>query len=151
MASPPPPSLVRLATLAALVHFGLDSLFRVWTFTTPPYLLTPYMSEVFREMLGLLGLDAVSAVTSAVNGLVSAIFAVALQEAGGRRCLKLAALLLGLSWLTGGLTFAAYLDAPGAVVAGSLAACIPRAAALAFLLDRLLPRPTAGQAAGATG
>jgi len=144
MASPPPPSLVRLASLAALIHFAFDSLFRVWTITTPPYLLLPYMSEVFREMLGMLGADAVSAVTSGVNGLVSAIFAMALQEVAVRRREKLGALLLGLSWLTGGLTFAVYLDAPAGVVAGSLAAGLPRAAALAFFLDRLVPRVTPG-------
>ena len=144
MASPPPPSLVRLASLAALIHFGFDSLFRVWTFTTPPYLLLPYMGEVFREMLGMLGVDAVSAVTSGVNGLVSAIFAVALQEVAVRRREKLGALLLGLSWLAGCLTFAVYLDAPAGVVAGSLAAGIPRAAVLAFFLDRLVPRPAPG-------
>jgi hypothetical protein len=150
MASPPPPSLARLASLAALIHLGFDSLFRVWTFTTPPYLLLPYMSEVFREMLAMLGVDAVSVVTSGVNGLVSAIFALALQDVAARRREKLGALLLGLSWLTGGLTFAVYLDAPAGVVAGSLAAGIPRAAALAFFLDRLLPRASPGAAGGGT-
>lgn len=141
MASPPPPSLVRLASLAALVHLGFDFLCRAWTVTTPAYLLLPYMGEVFREMLGLLGVNAVSAVTSGVNGLVAAIFAAAFQEVAGRRREKLAALLAGLWFLTGGLTFAVYLDAPAAVVAGSLAAGLPRAAALAYLLDRLVPRP----------
>jgi len=149
MASPPPPSLVRLASLAALIHFGFDSLFRAWTVTTPSYLLLPYMSEVFREMLGMLGVNAVSAVTSGVNGLVAAIFAAAFQEVAGRRREKLGALLLGLWCLTGGLTFAVYLDAPGAVVAGSLAAGLPRAAALAFFLDRLVPRPGPAEPDGA--
>jgi hypothetical protein len=148
MASPPPPSLVRLASLAALLHFGFDSLSRSWTPTTPPYLLLPYMSEVFREMLGMLGVGAVSAVTSGVNGLVAAIFAVALQEVARRRREKLGALLFGLWLVTGGLTFAVYLDAPAAVVAGSLAAGLPRAAALAFLLDRLVPRPAPSAPAG---
>lgn len=154
MAQPPPPRLVRLAALAALVHFGFDSLFRAWTVTTPPYLLLPYMSEVFREMLGMLGANAVSAVTAGISGLVAAIFAAALQEVATHRREKLAALLFGLWCLTGGMTFAAYLDAPAGVVAGSLAAGLPRAAALAWLLDRLVPRagppepePPAGPAA----
>lgn len=141
MAPPPPPRLVRLASLAAILHFGFDSLFRAWTATTPPYLLFAYMGEVFRDMLGMLGPVAVSAVTSAISGMVAAIFAVALQEVGGRRREKLGALLFGLWCLTGGLTFAAYLDAPAPVIAGSLAAGLPRAAALAFFLDRLVPRP----------
>jgi len=140
MAPPPPPSLVRLAALAALIHFGFDSVTRAWTVTTPPYLLLPYMSEVFRDMLGMLGVNAVSAVTSGISGLVSAIFAVALQEVAARRREKLGALLLGLWCLTGGLTFLVYLDAPAGVVAGSLAAGLPRAATLAFFLERLVPR-----------
>jgi hypothetical protein len=142
--APPPPSLARLAGLAALIHLGFDTLFRAWTVTTPSYLLLPYMGEVFREMLGLLGVGAVSAVTSAINGLVAAIFAAAFQEVAVHRREKLGALLVGLWLLTSGLTFAVYLDAPPAVVAGSLAAGLPRAAALAFFLDRLVPRPASG-------
>jgi len=76
----PPPSVARLAALAGLLHFGFDSVFRAWPATTPPHLLTQYMAEVFRDMLEMLGRTPVSAVTSFVNGLISAIFAVALQE-----------------------------------------------------------------------
>jgi len=140
MAPAAQPRLARLAAVAALIHLGFDSVTQVWTFTTPSYLLLQYMSEVFREMLGMLGRGAVSLVTSGVNGLVSAIFAVALAEVTNRRR-KLGLLLLCLWWLTGGLTFAVYLDAPPAVMAVSLLAGLPRAAALAFFLDRMLPAP----------
>lgn len=139
--STPAPSVARLAGLAGLLHFGFDSILRVWTATTPPHLLTPYMSEVFRGMIDMLGRTPVSAVTSFVNGLVSAIFAVALQGAAPRRFAKVAALLTFLWLLTGGLTFALYLDAPGWLAATSLLAGVPRALAVAFFLDRALPPP----------
>ncbi len=152
MASPPPPSLVRLALLASLLHFGFDAIFRVWTITTPSYLQLAYMGEPFREILGMLGVDAVSAVTAAVSGLVSGIFALALQEVAVHRRLKLGLLLLLLWCFTGGLTFAVYLDAPWWVEVGSLAAGLPRAAAIAFFLDRLVPAvaalPSDGGASG---
>jgi hypothetical protein len=151
MASPPPPSLVRLALLASLLHFAFDAVSRVWAITTPAYLQLAYMGEPFREILGLLGVDAVSAVTAAVTGLVSGIFAMALQEAAPRRRLKLGLLLFFLWCFTGGLTFAVYLDAPWWVEAGSLAAGLPRAAAIAFFLDRLVPAPPPRPAPEAPG
>jgi len=141
MAQPPPPNIARLAALAALLHFGFDSLLRVWPATTPPHLLTPYMSEIFRSMLELLGRTPISLVTSFVNGLISAIFAVALQGATSRRFAKIAALLSFLWLLTAGLTFQVYLDAPGAVVVTSLLAGLPRAVVVAFFLERSLPPP----------
>ena len=140
MAPPaPPPSLARLAAVAALLHFGFDSLLRVWPATTPPHLLTPYMSEVFRSMLEMLGRTPVSLVTSFVNGLVSAIFALALQGVTTRRYTKLALLLTGLWLLTGGLTFALYLDAPAWLAVSSLAAGLPRTLVVAFFMERSLP------------
>jgi len=141
MAKPPPPSVARLAALAGLLHFGFDSVSRAWPATTPPHLLTPYMAEVFRDMLEMLGRTPVSAVTSFVNGLISAIFAVALQEVATRRLAKVA-LLLTLLWLvTGGLTFALYLDAPPGLATTSLAAGLPRSLVVAFFMERALPPP----------
>lgn len=137
----PQPSVARLAALAALIHFGFDSLLRSWPATTPPHLLTPYMSEVFRDMLEMLGRTPVSAVTSFVNGVISAIFAIALQGARSGRFAKVAALLTFLWLVTGGLTFALYLDAPGWLAASSLLAGLPRAVAVAFFLERTLPPP----------
>jgi hypothetical protein len=141
MAQPPPPSVARLASLAGLLHFGFDCLFRAWPATTPPHLLTPYMSEVFRDMLEMLGRTPVSGVTSFVNGVISAIFAIALQGVTIRRLVKVAGLLTFLWLVTGGLTFALYLDAPRWLVVSSLAAGLPRAVVVAFFLERSLPPP----------
>jgi len=140
----PPPSVARLAALAGLLHFGFDSVFRAWPATTPPHLLTQYMAEVFRDMLEMLGRTPVSAVTSFVNGLISAIFAVALQEVATRRLAKVA-LLLTLLWLvTGGLTFALYLDAPPGLAFTSLGAGLPRSLVVAYVMERALPPPAPG-------
>jgi hypothetical protein len=141
MAKDPPPSLARLAALAALLHFGFDTLFRLWPATTPPHLLTPYMGEVFRDMLEMLGRTPVSAVTSFLNGLVSAIFAVALQGVATRRLAKVAVLLTVLWLVSGGLTFAVYLDAPPGLAITSLLAGLPRTVSIAFVLERSLPPP----------
>ena len=140
----PPPRqarLSRLALVAALLHLGFDAITRPFPATTPPYLLLRYMADVFREMLGMLGVGAVSAVTSAVNGLVSAIFALALAEVARARWAKLAALLLAVWLLTGGAILAIYVAAPWGIALGSLAAGLPRAAVIAFFLDRMMPRP----------
>jgi hypothetical protein len=140
MATPAPqPSLARLAALAGLLHFGFDTLTRLWPATTPPHLLTPYMSEVFQGMLEMLGPTPVSLVTSFVNGLVSAIFVVALQGVTSGRLVKVAILLTGIWLLTGGLTFALYLDAPAGLALTSLLAGLPRTVALAYFMERSLP------------
>lgn len=143
MAQPPPPSVARLAALAALLHFAFDSLLRLWPATTPPHLLTPYMGEIFRDMLEMLGRTPVSLVTSFVNGVISAIFAIALQGVVSRRYAKVAGLLAFLWFVTGGLTFALYLDAPRWLAASSLLAGLPRALVVAYVLERALPAPEA--------
>ena len=148
MPAPAPPSLARLVALASLLHFGFDSLLRVWPATTPPWLLTPYMGEGFREMLELLGRTPISAVTSCVQGAVSAIFALALQEVATRRWAALAALLCGAWLLSGALMFWVYLDAPALTVFTSLAAGVPRAAAMAYFMDRGMARAALAGPAG---
>lgn len=145
MTATEPPSVRRLAALAAAIHFGFDSACRLSQATTPAYLLTPFMKEVFRDMLEMLGLTAISAVTSGVNGLIAAIFATALAGVVVHRAVKLGALLSFIWLLTNGLTFTSYLDAPAELVATSLAAGLPRAALLAWALDRLMARPATGQ------
>jgi hypothetical protein len=140
MATPSAP-LARLAAVSALLHFGFDSVTRPFTLTAPPYLQLQYMHEIFRDMIDLMGVGPVSAVTSAVNGLVAAVFAVALAEVTTRRATKLGALLFGIWLVTGAGMYSIYLSAPWSVAIGSLAAGLPRAAVLAFFLDRMTPRP----------
>jgi hypothetical protein len=134
-----PPRLARLALTAALVHLAFDSVGRLLEATTPPYLLLPFMSEIFRDMLGLLGVNAISVVTCAINGLIGAVFASALFEVERRR-MKLGLLLAGIWLLTCGAMFTLYLSAPWPVALGSMAFGLPRAAALAWLLDRSMVR-----------
>lgn len=134
-----PPRLARLALAATLVHLAFDTAGRVLTATTPPYLLLPFMSELFRDMLGLLGANAISAVTCAINGLVAGVFATALFEVERRRR-KLALLLAGVWLLTSGAMFTLYLAAPWPVALGSMAFGLPRAAALAWVLERMMSR-----------
>jgi hypothetical protein len=140
---PPPPRLARLALTATVIHFAFDLLSRVSVPTTPPYLQLQYMSELFREMLDMLGVNAISAVTCAINGLIAGVFATALYETG-RRGLKLGLLLFSIWLLTGGSTFALYLSAPWSVAVVSLLMGLPRAAAIAWALERSMARASAG-------
>jgi hypothetical protein len=137
------PSIARLAAVAGLLHAAFDFATSRLEATSPPYLLFRHMPDVLRDMLGMLGPGPVSAVTAFMTGIVWAIFAVALQDVAARRVLKLAALYVALWVVVSGLMFVVYLDAPLPVVAASLAAGIPRALALAWVLDRMVPRPTA--------
>jgi hypothetical protein len=107
------------------------------------------MAEVFRDMLEMLGRTPVSLVTSFVNGLISAIFAIALQGVASRRLAKVAALLTVLWFVTGGLTFFVYLDAPPGLALSSLLAGLPRSLTVAFVLERSLP-PAAPEVSGTT-
>jgi hypothetical protein len=132
-----PPRLARLALTAALIHLAFDTLGRLFTVTTPPYLLLPFMSEIFRDMLGLLGVNAISLVTCAINGLIAGVFATALFEVERRRR-ALGLLLAGIWLLTCGAMFSLYLSAPWSVALGSMAFGLPRAAALAWVLDRMM-------------
>jgi ABC-type Mn2+/Zn2+ transport system permease subunit len=71
---------------------------------------------------------------------VSAIFGVAVADRP-RRLVLLAAILSGLWVFSGVLLAFVYLSVPGRILAGSLAAGIPRAFVVAWLVDRVLPRP----------
>jgi len=142
MPSSTPPRLARLALTATLVHLAFDTVGRAFTATTPPYLLLPYMSEIFRDMLGLLGVDVISVMTCAINGLIAGVFATALFEVERRRR-ALGLLLAGIWLLTCGAMFTLYLSAPWSVALGSMAFGLPRAAALAWILDRMMVRASA--------
>jgi len=138
-----PPRLARLALTATLVHLAFDSVGRLFTATTPPYLLLPYLSEIFRDMLGLLGVNAISVMTCAINGLIAGVFATALFDAE-RRWRSLGLLLTGIWLLTCGAMFTLYLSAPWSVALGSMAFGLPRAVGLAWVLDRMMARGVAG-------
>ena len=142
MPSSAPPRLARLALAATLVHLAFDAVGRSSTATTPPYLLLPYMSEIFRDMLGLLGVNAISVVTCAINGLIAGVFATAFFEVERRRR-KLGLLLAGIWLLTSGAMFTLYLSAPWPVAIASMAFGVPRAAALAWVLARMMTRAVA--------
>jgi hypothetical protein len=142
MPPPAPPRLARLALAATLVHLAFDTAGRAFEATTPPYLLLPYLSDIFREMLGLLGSNAISVMTSAINGLIAATFATALFEVP-RRQRVLGLLLAGIWLLTCGAMFTLYLSAPWSIALGSMAFGLPRAAALAWVLERMMRRAEA--------
>jgi hypothetical protein len=149
MPSSTPPRLARLALTATLVHLAFDTVGRAFTVTTPPYLLLPFMSEIFRDMLGLLGANAISVVTCAINGLIAGVFATALFEVERRRR-ALGLLLAGIWLLTCGAMFTIYLSAPWSVAIGSMAFGLPRAAALAWVLERMMARAGEDQPKPAT-
>jgi hypothetical protein len=134
---------VFLATaLAGAAHLLLDGVATRLVWTTPPYLLLDHASETFRDLLNLdrtTILVAVSIISAGVNGAISGLFAAAFDGVE-RRVLKLGIALSALWIFSGGLMTLVYLSPPAAVVVGSLLAGIPRAFAVAWLLDRTAPR-----------
>jgi hypothetical protein len=139
-------SQVFVATaLASAAHLALDGLASRLPWTTPPYLLLDHASEAFRDLVNLdrtTVLVAVSFISAGVNGAIAGLFGAALASAP-RRVLKLGLALSALWVFSGGLMILVYLSPPAGVVLGSLAAGIPRSFAVAWLLDRVLPRETA--------
>jgi hypothetical protein len=128
--------MARLTLVAALLHLGFDQVSRLADVTTPPYLQLRYMADIFQQMLSP---AVLSATASAIHGLISALFAVALVDTPVRRLRRLF-VALSLAWiLSGGLLLLVYVSAPTAVAAGSLLAGLPRALAVAFFLERALP------------
>lgn len=144
MARTPPRNAPIVATaLAAAAHLALDLVTSRLPWTTPPYLLLDHARGPFHDLL-LIDRTAIlagaSIASSAVNGIVSAIFGVAVADRP-RRLVLLAAILSGLWVFSGVLLAFVYLSVPGLILAGSLAAGIPRAFIVAWLVDRVLPRP----------
>ncbi|ACG72674.1 conserved hypothetical protein [Anaeromyxobacter sp. K] len=132
-----------LAALAGAVHLACDAAAAQVHAIAPPYLLLDHAAELFRDLLALdrtAILVTVSVAASAVNGAIAALMAVALEDAPRRR--RALAWVLTAFWvLSGGLLILVYLSPPWGVALGSLAAGVPRAWAVAWVLDRALGRP----------
>ncbi len=136
-------SVLKASAVAAAAHLAFDALASRLPWTTPPYLLLDYASEGFRDLLLLdrtTLLVAVAVISAGVNGLIAGLFATPL--AGARRRVAAIGASLSALWVfSGGLMTVVYLSPPPLVVAGSLLAGVPRAFAIAWLLDRLVFRP----------
>ncbi len=131
--------------LAVATHLVLDYAASRVAWTTPPYLLLEHARGPFRDLLQLdpsAILLGASIASSVVNGIVAGIFGFALEERR-RRLLFLGLLLSGLWLLSGGLLALVYLSLPPGLLAGSLLAGVPRSFAVAWVVDRTLPRPSA--------
>jgi hypothetical protein len=128
--------------LAGAANLVLDGLASRLPWTTPPYLLLDHASETFRDLLMLdrtTVLVVVAVVSAGVNGAIAGLFGAALAPAS-HRFLKLGVALSILWVFSGGLMILVYLAPPAGVALGSLVAGVPRAFAVAWLLDRALPR-----------
>lgn len=128
--------------VASAVHLAFDFVATRLPGTAPPYLLLDHAAGPFRDLLSVdrgAVLVAVSVAASIVNGLIAGLFGVALEGAR-RRVTTLGLLLAGLWIFSGGLLALVYLSAPGALLAGSLLAGLPRSFAVAWSVDRVLPR-----------
>lgn len=117
----------------------MDGLGALVPAVAPPYLLLEHAGEAFRALLEELGrgavLGTVAVLASGVNGIISALMAVALEDQRHRR--RLLAWTLAALWVTGGgLLVLIYLSPPWQVTAGSLLAGLPRAWLVAWALDR---------------
>ena len=141
-------SVFKASALAGTAHLACDALASRLPWTTPPYLLLEYAGESFRDLLlldkGTL-LVAVAVISAGVNGLIAGLFATPLAGAH-RRIVATGASLSALWVFSGGLMTLVYLSPPPWVVAGSLLAGIPRAFAIAWVLDRWLFRPAEAEA-----
>jgi hypothetical protein len=127
--------------LAGAAHLALDAVSSRLPWTTPPYLLLDHASETFRDLLMLdrtTVLVVVAVVSAGVNGAIAGLFGAALAQTD-RRILKLGLALSALWVFSGGLMILVYLAPPAGVAIGSLAAGVPRAFAIAWILDRALP------------
>ena len=139
------------AALAGATHLAFDAVTSRLVWTTPPYLLLDYASETFRDLLNIDRtsiLVTVAAISAGVNGVIAGMFAAAFDGVT-RPVRKLGLALSGLWIFSGGLMTLVYLSPPAGVVLGSLAAGIPRAFVVAWLLERVARRAPAGTAPGA--
>jgi len=127
------------AAVAAVAHLALDAVASRVSWATPPYLLLDHVAGPFRDVVALDRTSvaiAVAIAASSVNGLITATLAAALDETG-RPVRALGLLLSGLWLLSGGLLALIYLSAPLGVLAGSLAAGVPRSFAIAWIAERV--------------
>jgi hypothetical protein len=141
-------SVFKASALAGAAHLACDAVASRLPWTTPPYLLLDYAGEGFRDLLLLdrtTLLVTVAVISAGVNGLIAGLFSTPL--AGARRRVGAIGASLSALWMfSGGLMTLVYLSPPPLVVAGSLLAGVPRAFAIAWLLDRLLFRPAEAEA-----
>jgi len=141
-------SVFKATALAGAAHLALDALSSRLPWTTPPYLLLDYASESFRDLLLLdrrTLLVAVAVISAGVNGAIAGLFATALAGAR-RRVVAIGASLSALWIFSGGLMTLVYLSPPPGIVVGSLLAGIPRAFAVAWVLERWIFRPAEAEA-----
>ena len=139
-------SPVLLGAVAAAVHLGFDFLASRSAWTTPPYLLLSFMDEAFRDFLNPVGVSI-----GAAFGLAAMTTAIALaaEWVPRRRAAVLGSALSALWVFSGGVMLAVYVRPPWGVAIGSLAAGLPRMWAIAWILDRVMPRPSPAPAKGA--
>ncbi len=136
--------MLAATALAGVANLAFDALSSRTSLTTPPYLLLDHAGDAFRDLLALdrtTILIVVAVVTAAVNGAIAGLIATAMAGVR-RRAAAIGAVLAAIWLLSGGLMILVYMRPPWTVVAGSLAAGIPRAFAIAWLLDRIMPRPS---------
>jgi hypothetical protein len=145
-ATPAPRSQTAAAAAAAtVVHLVMDYACSRVAWTTPPYLLLEHARGPFGDLLQVGGgaiLVGASIASSAVNGVVAALFGYALADRR-RRLLTLALLLSGLWVVSGGLLALVYLSVPAGLLAASLLAGVPRSFAVAWAVDAAMGRPEA--------
>ncbi|HET8539789.1 MAG TPA: hypothetical protein VFL83_07945 [Anaeromyxobacter sp.] len=136
-------SVFKASALAGAAHLALDAVTSRVPWTTPPYLLLEYAVEPFRDLAildrGTL-LVAMAVISAGVNGVIAGLFSTPLAGAR-RRIVAIGASLSALWIFSGGLMTLVYLSPPAAVAAGSLLAGVPRAFAIAWVLERWLFRP----------
>lgn len=136
-------SVFKATAVAAVTHLALDFVTSRLAWTTPPHLLLDHASAAFRDLLLLdrtTLLVAISVIASGVNGAIAGLFATALAGAPSR-LLAIGLSLTALWVFSGWLMILVYLDPPAGVVIGSLAAGVPRAFAVAWVLERWVFRP----------
>lgn len=139
-------SPVLLGGVAAAVHLGFDVLASRTAWTTPPYLLLSYMDEAFRDFLNPVGVSI-----GAALGLAAMTTAIALaaEWVPRRRVAILGSALSALWVFSGTLMLAVYVRPPWGIAIGSVAAGLPRMWTLAWVLDRVMPRPERARVADA--
>jgi hypothetical protein len=137
-ATAPVSSPARIGAIATALHLACDFLASRATVTSPPYLLLAYMDEAFREFLNPVGVSIGAALAL---GAMTASIALAVEGLERRRALVLAGILTGLWAFSGALMLLVYVRPPWGVALGSVAAGLPRMWAIAWVLDRAMPRP----------
>jgi hypothetical protein len=117
-----------------LIHAACDLLSYPSPWTRPPYLRVEDMDEAFASLSPV----GISAAASSVSGIIAALFAVAFEAVSGRRTRTLALTLAAFWAFSAVLTYAVWLSTPWPRALVSLALALPRGAAVAWALSRIL-------------